>query len=230
LDLPKAVIKTLPENTVHNLLYFLRSNEGLARQAQTVAKAFQKMSPLPQSLVPLLSEGDPTLLNSKQYVLCECCYWDAHGHVCCLLLLYRTYSKEPIKPQDGFIKVSDVNDCCHVSGLMEEIGYSCCETPHNLRDILKEFPELRESDVARIVGMMARTYTGLEGGVGLYDFPPTGFNAVVGDKPLDSSSSKSWNIAVFVDVLKEDVSVVNSPHMYVCMYGRITNCYFSTQS
>jgi hypothetical protein len=62
------VIKTLPENVLHNLLYFLRMNEGFAKHVQTVAKVLAKISPSPQSLAPLLTqEGDSSYaVNIKQ--------------------------------------------------------------------------------------------------------------------------------------------------------------------
>ena len=87
---------------------------------------------------------------------------------------------------------------------MEDIGYGCTETAAAFREFIGQFPELTESDVAQILGMLARTYAGLEtAGVPLYkDFPPN-VDFTAAEK---TETAKTWNLNVVIDVLKESVS------------------------
>ncbi len=97
---------------------------------------------------------------------------------------------------------------------MEDLGYSCCDNPSALKEVFSEFvgeqqQPLKEYDVALILGMMARTHTGLEGAsFPLYNtFPPVASSTSGGDNNnnTESSSLKTWNINTFVEVLREQV-------------------------
>jgi hypothetical protein len=70
---------------------------------------------------------------------------------------------------------------------MQDIGYQCCQTAANLKELLKKFPDANEADVAAILAMMLRTSAEGEEG---------------------SSEPSSWNLGVFVDTIKE---LVRSP-------------------
>ena len=67
---------------------------------------------------------------------------------------------------------------------------------------LDRFETLREADVARVLGMIARTHTGLPNNTPLHcpDFSGSGDG-----HNWASPSTTMWNIDVFVDVLKEKV-------------------------
>jgi len=174
-DLQLATLKVLPDNVLHTLLYVLRT-EGLSKQAQSVIKGMQKATPVSQTVAPLLSEGaDVNIANSKE-----------------------AYIRDSKKPD---ALVTEIAGMCHISSMMEDIGYSCCESAVSFKDLLSQFPELKEADIAQIIGVMARTHTVLEGGVALYkDFPPT-TDFSVSDKA--DQVAKSWNLNVFIDVMKE---------------------------
>ncbi len=108
--------------------------------------------------------------------------------------------------------LADIVATQEISTIMEDIGYGCCENPATFKEILNQFPEMKEQDVAKMLGMMIRTQNTLEGqGVSLYkDFPPT-TDFTVTDKA--EQSAKSWNINTVVDVLKEMVRWL--PHVLV---------------
>lgn len=78
--------------------------------------------------------------------------------------------------------IAEIAAAVHPSELMQDIGYSCCQTAGNLKELLKKFPDTNEGDIATILAMMLRTST--EGAEGTNE--PT-----------------NWNIAVFVDTIKE---------------------------
>ncbi len=83
-----------------------------------------------------------------------------------------------------------------VADLMEDLGYASAATAENLKVVLAQFPALKPADVARIVGMMSRTHTGLEESAMLHTFAK---NSTWSARP----GLKTWNINVFVDTVKE---------------------------
>lgn len=83
-----------------------------------------------------------------------------------------------------------------VAELMEDLGYASAATPENLKVVLAQFPALKPSDVARIIGMMSRTHTGLDESAMLHTFSK---NSTWNAKP----GLKTWNVNVFVDTVKE---------------------------
>ncbi len=63
-DLTSTAIKALPENILHSLLYFLRTNDGFAKQVQTIVKATSNLTS--STLIPLLYDGDASVGDSKE--------------------------------------------------------------------------------------------------------------------------------------------------------------------
>jgi hypothetical protein len=86
---------------------------------------------------------------------------------------------------------------------MEDIGYSCCSSVPILKELLQQFPKLKEQDVALIVGTMARTHTA--------ENPSSDENAALAfytsfssdDDLKDPREPKSWDVSVFVDAIKD---------------------------
>lgn len=91
---------------------------------------------------------------------------------------------------------------------MEDLGYACCESAETLKEILSQFPKLEERDVALILGMMARTHTGCEG----VDSFITNFPPAAGEK--FETRTKSWNVNIFTEVIKELVSQLKATPMH----------------
>lgn len=71
------------------------------------------------------------------------------------------------------------------------MGYSATSSVESLNEILSQFNKITEQDVARIVGMMVNTHTGLESKSG---------------QQQDKEKPKSWNVEVLVNVLKKKVN------------------------
>lgn len=80
---------------------------------------------------------------------------------------------------------------------MQDLGYSCCESSQTLKEVFSETSTtLKEKDVALILSMMARTHSSLDSGIKLASFKSASSEEKV-------SESKTWNINVFVEVVKE---------------------------
>jgi hypothetical protein len=102
---------------------------------------------------------------------------------------------------------------------MEDLGCSCCASVSVFKDLLQQFPKLKEQDIALMLGTMARTHNTTENSnmnnnnVGMEDGKESGFPlytsfSSVHDEGKESKDVKSWDAAVFVDTIKELVCFV----------------------
>jgi CCR4-NOT transcription complex subunit 1 len=164
---------SLPESVLHSLLYFFKTHEGFAKQEANVMRALTKHNPTPLSVLPLTEAGASANARIE--------------HI-------------PRITPDPNVLLTKVANSCRVADLLEDLGYSCCSSIATLKEVLQQFPALREADVASIVALMVRTYSGLEDSVGLALFTP---GASADGPPEAPVQPQSWNVNVFVDTVKE---------------------------
>ncbi|KAI4825505.1 hypothetical protein KUCAC02_021185 [Chaenocephalus aceratus] len=89
---------------------------------------------------------------------------------------------------------------------MQEVGYGFCASLDECRNIIVQYGvrEVTASQVARVLGMMARTHSGLTDGIPLQSIsaPGSGIWSDGKDKN-DGSQAHTWNVEVLIDVVKE---------------------------
>ncbi|XP_029908641.1 CCR4-NOT transcription complex subunit 1 isoform X2 [Myripristis murdjan] len=89
---------------------------------------------------------------------------------------------------------------------MQEVGYGFCASLDECRNIILQYGvrEVTASQVARVLGMMARTHSGLADGIPLQSIsaPGSGIWSDGKDKS-DGSQAHTWNVEVLIDVVKE---------------------------
>uniref|UniRef100_A0A8B9JAI4 CCR4-NOT transcription complex subunit 1 n=1 Tax=Astyanax mexicanus TaxID=7994 RepID=A0A8B9JAI4_ASTMX len=89
---------------------------------------------------------------------------------------------------------------------MQEVGYGFCASVDECRNIILQYGvrEVTASQVARVLGMMARTHSGLSDGIALQSIsaPGSGIWSDGKDKS-DGSQPHTWNVEVLIDVVKE---------------------------
>ncbi|XP_056138537.1 CCR4-NOT transcription complex subunit 1 isoform X9 [Lampris incognitus] len=89
---------------------------------------------------------------------------------------------------------------------MQEVGYGFCASLDECRNIILQYGvrEVTASQVARVLGMMARTHSGLADGIPLQSItaPGSGIWSDGKDKN-DGSQAHTWNVEVLIDVVKE---------------------------
>ncbi|XP_041794227.1 CCR4-NOT transcription complex subunit 1 isoform X6 [Chelmon rostratus] len=89
---------------------------------------------------------------------------------------------------------------------MQEVGYGFCASLDECRNIILQYGvrEVTASQVARVLGMMARTHSGLTDGIALQSIsaPGSGIWSDGKDKN-DGSQAHTWNVEVLIDVVKE---------------------------
>lgn len=82
--------------------------------------------------------------------------------------------------------------------VIEEIGYACTASPETFAAVLDMLPPLNESSVAEIMSMMARTYSGLDGGGATF----LALNAALGEAGApEPGHCTTWSVDIAIDVL-----------------------------
>eukprot|EP00217_Crustomastix_stigmatica_P006653 CAMPEP_0183795892 /NCGR_PEP_ID=MMETSP0803_2-20130417/5376_1 /TAXON_ID=195967 /ORGANISM="Crustomastix stigmata, Strain CCMP3273" /LENGTH=2386 /DNA_ID=CAMNT_0026040399 /DNA_START=42 /DNA_END=7202 /DNA_ORIENTATION=- len=104
------------------------------------------------------------------------------------------------------------------AAFIEELGYACTCSLRSFSEIISLLPPLTERSVGLLLGMFARTYTGLENVGGTYKMLHAAFPHKF-DSPSDSV--KSWNIEVIVEVLQTGVTDI--------CWTRVINCLDSAE-
>uniref|UniRef100_A0A8I3MIQ4 CCR4-NOT transcription complex subunit 1 n=1 Tax=Canis lupus familiaris TaxID=9615 RepID=A0A8I3MIQ4_CANLF len=93
-----------------------------------------------------------------------------------------------------------------LADFMQEVGYGFCASIEECRSIIMQFGvrEVTAAQVARVLGMMARTHSGLTDGIPLQSIsaPGSGIWSDGKDKS-DGAQAHTWNVEVLIDVLKE---------------------------
>ncbi|KAJ3597139.1 hypothetical protein NHX12_003539 [Muraenolepis orangiensis] len=93
-----------------------------------------------------------------------------------------------------------------LADFMQEVGYGFCASVDECRNIILQYGvrEVTASQVARVLGMMARTHSGLADGIPLQSISTPGSSIWSdGKDKTDGSQSHTWNVDVFIDVVKE---------------------------
>lgn len=177
----------LPPDVLHALVYTLRLN-----------KAFGHDMAETDSFLASISAAHPTDVGSME--IAPLIMGDP-SHVDC----------EQVAGADFVDKlIADVASSCLFYELMEDVGYSCTATPQAFRTLLaesglKNAPTIPPAQVAGMLVMLARTFSGLdaENGATLMANLSIDFDATGGE--LSSSGRHdSWNLDVIGEVLQKD--------------------------
>ncbi|KAM9510040.1 CCR4-NOT transcription complex subunit 1-like isoform 7-T7 [Guaruba guarouba] len=122
-------------------------------------------------------------------------------------LLYpekRDILMDRILPDSGGIAKTMMESS--LADFMQEVGYGFCTSMEECRNIIMQFGvrEVTAAQVARVLGMMARTHSGLMDGIPLQSIsaPGSGIWSDGKDKS-DGTQAHTWNVEVLIDVLKE---------------------------
>ncbi|XP_031805810.1 CCR4-NOT transcription complex subunit 1 isoform X6 [Sminthopsis crassicaudata] len=122
-------------------------------------------------------------------------------------LLYsekRDILMDRILPDSGGIAKTMMESS--LADFMQEVGYGFCASIEECRNIIVQFGvrEVTAAQVARVLGMMARTHSGLTDGIPLQSIsaPGSGIWSDGKDKS-DGAQAHTWNVEVLIDVLKE---------------------------
>ncbi|XP_066506128.1 CCR4-NOT transcription complex subunit 1 isoform X2 [Hoplias malabaricus] len=122
-------------------------------------------------------------------------------------LLYpekRDILMDRILPESGELAKTMMESS--LAEFMQEVGYGFCASVDECRNIILQYGvrEVTASQVARVLGMMARTHSGLSDGIPLQSIsaPGSGIWSDGKDKS-DGSQPHTWNVEVLIDVVKE---------------------------
>lgn len=84
---------------------------------------------------------------------------------------------------------------------LEELGYACAHAKDGLIEILGKLPKLDEVGLAKMVGMMARTHTGLESAKGESNLTALARRAGIAPPTPEALRLTTWNVGVVVDAV-----------------------------
>ncbi|KAI9907695.1 hypothetical protein PsorP6_004703 [Peronosclerospora sorghi] len=111
--------------------------------------------------------------------------------------------------------ISDVSSSCLFYEVMEDVGYSCTSSPQAFRTLLAEAglgkaPTIPPAQVAGMLAMLSRTYTGLDAknGATLMANLTIDFEANPSDEVAAAPVQDSWDLDVIADVLHKDYSSI----------------------
>eukprot|EP00057_Strongylocentrotus_purpuratus_P004942 XP_003729814.2 PREDICTED: CCR4-NOT transcription complex subunit 1-like [Strongylocentrotus purpuratus] len=94
---------------------------------------------------------------------------------------------------------------------MQEMGYSCCATVEECHKTLVQFGinGLTASNVAKVIGMMARTHTGLMDNLPLQSVSGASVWSDGKDKQDQAGQLSTWDVDTFIKVVRELAPHIN---------------------
>lgn len=189
----------LPHDVLHSLVFVLRIKEEFhVDVAET------------DSFLASISSAHPNDMGSMEIAPLTMGYPD---HVDCV----------PIAEPDLISRlVSDVSSSCLFYDLMEDVGYSCTSSTKAFRTLLAEAglenaPTIPPVQVAGMLVMMSRTFTGLdqENGATLIanlpfvcDTPGSSTDDPSGANTAATAGRDHWDLDVIAEVLQKDYSSI----------------------
>lgn len=98
-----------------------------------------------------------------------------------------------------------------LAGVMEEAGYACTASEAAFAEVLDGCGSpVDEVAVAEVVGMVARTHSGLDDPSGTQ----ASLAAALGSMSLADGKGQTWNVDVIVDVLKNKAPSLDWPKVW----------------
>lgn len=93
-----------------------------------------------------------------------------------------------------------------IADIMKELGYGCTASILQCKEMLSLFLPLTEVTVARILGMVVRTRSGIEDNLNMFSTFRTALGSI---SAADPSPLSSWNADILIDAIKQLVSSIN---------------------
>ncbi|XP_057476799.1 uncharacterized protein LOC130764518 isoform X2 [Actinidia eriantha] len=163
---------------IQNIILFLNGSEGLSKHVDPFMQMLSLMEPkegTPLVLAPLLSDDD--LLEARN-----------------LELFYGCRENEFDEILDEIVNETSLGD------IISELGYGCTVDASHCNEVLSLFLPLTEATLSRLLGAIARTYTGREDNQNCC----SAFYCAIGSSAtLESTCLSSWNVNVLVDSINQ---------------------------
>eukprot|EP00898_Chlorokybus_atmophyticus_P005844 jgi/Chlat1/6260/Chrsp44S05774 len=177
-ELITNLTKSLPEDFVHKLCCTLKSQHSSGQFADLIPARWDHEKRW--SLRPLF-------LDELQEVNC-----------------LRDFTAEAVAPFELAHLASQLATNVRMADVFEELGYSSCASKTQFLEVVDSAGGLvvNEKEVARLLGMMARTHTGLEDSQGVH----LAFCTVLGALAVstgETGTPSSWNLEVVASALQQ---------------------------
>lgn len=171
---------------IQQMLMFLNRSEGLSKHVD----AFMQMLSLVQ------------LKNDSQFILAPLLTDEVHeanfiGNLHCL---------NEGDEDDFDALLAEMEKEMSMADIMKDLGYGCTANVSQCKEILSLFSPLNEITIARILGTVSRTYSGLEEN---HNSLSTFRSALGSSSVLDIPNLNSWNTDVLIESIKQLVPGIN---------------------
>ncbi|GFZ15188.1 transcription regulator [Actinidia rufa] len=163
---------------IQNIILFLNGSEGLSKHVDPFMQMLSLMElkeGTPLVLAPLLSDDD--LLEARNLELFYGCRENAFDEIL-----------------DEIVNETSLGD------IISELGYGCTVDASHCNEVLSLFLPLTEATLSRLLGTIARTYTGREDNQNCCS---TFYCAIGSSATLESTRLSSWNVNVLVDSINQ---------------------------
>eukprot|EP01046_Picozoa_sp_COSAG06_P060325 COSAG06_NODE_12791_length_1329_cov_0.634959_2_plen_236_part_01 len=181
----------LPKQMQHDLLFFLRTRDGFTRQRNALLQYLRNAFP---------EDEAPAVLGPLMFA-------DSHDMAC----FRRPFVSdiETVVQLEGISISSQMSTACSAADLIKDLGYSCTSSVSNLEEVLAQYPNTNEEDLAHIIGMMAATHSGLDDSLNLQQTfvaslqpPAASVGLSTGADKAGPPACTAWNVDVFVQTVK----------------------------
>lgn len=176
-ELPTLLKEKLTEPVLHELLHALSNPNIDAKMREAGYKFLHQLYKSLGELIPhmlsLLVEDETTLEQQTQRA---------------------TLSTRSVETSESNAVLKQIVASLGPAQVMQDLGYACCQEEASLKVLLRQFGRvIDEAKVARMLGMMAATHTGLAEGI-----PLTLYDATVG---ASTATATTWNLDVFIGAI-----------------------------
>ncbi|BBN05282.1 CCR4-NOT transcription complex subunit 1 [Marchantia polymorpha subsp. ruderalis] len=169
-----------------DIFFFLRQSEALSKHLPAFFKALVSIAP-----------------NAEFSLMLTPHFREEVNEVNCLRK-FEKFSSSGLYTSDDMVQ--QLTNANHAAAVMEELGYSCTSDVECFKEILALFPSITAKDVARLVGMIARTHKGLDDAQGTHG---TFSTALCSTEHLLPDYVSTWNVDVLLDALNQLVPDLN---------------------
>ncbi|XP_021748044.1 CCR4-NOT transcription complex subunit 1-like isoform X1 [Chenopodium quinoa] len=168
---------------IQNIFMFLHRCEGLSKHVDTFTQMLSLMQ-LKEGVPFILAPLVPDDLNDTKF-LSDCRSMD---------LFYDS------NVDDFDTIVAEMEKEISMADVMKELGYGCTISASKCKEILSLFMPLTEASIARILGIVVRSYAGLEDNTTTF----SSFLSAIGSNPLsDLPYLSSWDVNILVETIKQ---------------------------
>lgn len=181
-DIKEQGPTVLPENIVHIFLTLVNINTEFAKEREAIMQSFESYRTMLQAS-PLFMSPEQVASSQRDFT---------QGGIAQFVQQLQVVGQ-------GLEQTNDL------SGVIQELGYACLASERLFSAVLDKFHNLSERDIAHVIGIMAMNHTGLVSRDAARNAFYSTISAELKNEAASKSSTNTWNIDNFVNVITKKV-------------------------